>query len=88
VLLSMNPRDFVDMDLPPLKRPNFLAIVASDTLAQSFTRRANGKVNGFVVEGPTAGGHNAPPRGATQLNERGEPGCRSGLPAASARWKV
>ena len=69
----MNPRDFVDMDLPPLKRPNFLAIVASDTLAQSFTRRANGKVNGFVVEGPTAGGHNAPPRGATQLNERGEP---------------
>lgn len=73
VLLSMNPRDFVDMDLPPLKRPNFLAIVASDTLAQSFTRRANGKVNGFVVEGPTAGGHNAPPRGATQLNERGEP---------------
>lgn len=73
VLLSMNPRDFVDMDLPPLKRPKFLAIVASDTLAQSFTRRANGKVDGFVVEGPTAGGHNAPPRGATQLNERGEP---------------
>jgi NAD(P)H-dependent flavin oxidoreductase YrpB (nitropropane dioxygenase family) len=26
-----------------------------------------------VVEGPTAGGHNAPPRGSLQLNERGEP---------------
>lgn len=73
VLMSFTPREYVDMDLPPLKRPNFLAIVASDALAQSFTRRANGKVNGFVVEGPTAGGHNAPPRGALQLNERGEP---------------
>jgi nitronate monooxygenase len=30
-------------------------------------------VDGFVVEGPTAGGHNAPPRGAVQLNGRGEP---------------
>jgi nitronate monooxygenase len=30
-------------------------------------------VDGFVVEGPTAGGHNAPPRGEKRLNERGEP---------------
>ena len=30
-------------------------------------------VNGFVVEGPTAGGHNAPPRGEPRWNERGEP---------------
>jgi nitronate monooxygenase len=36
-------------------------------------RRANGTVNGFVVEGPRAGGHNAPPRGKMQLNVAGEP---------------
>jgi nitronate monooxygenase len=30
-------------------------------------------VDGFVVEGPDAGGHNAPPRGKLQLNGAGEP---------------
>jgi NAD(P)H-dependent flavin oxidoreductase YrpB (nitropropane dioxygenase family) len=38
-----------------------------------LARKANGRVDGFIVEGPTAGGHNAPPRGDRQLNERGEP---------------
>ena len=28
-----------------------------------LARKASGRVDGFVVEGPTAGGHNAPPRG-------------------------
>jgi nitronate monooxygenase len=36
-------------------------------------RRASGRVDGFVVESPTAGGHNAPPRGKLQLNANGEP---------------
>ena len=30
-------------------------------------------MDGFVVEGPTAGGHNAPPRGALTLDDNGEP---------------
>jgi nitronate monooxygenase len=30
-------------------------------------------VDGFVIEGPTAGGHNAPPRGEPRFNDRGEP---------------
>jgi nitronate monooxygenase len=51
---------------PPLRRPRFLAIVASATLAVSLARRTAG-VSGFVVEGPTAGGHNAPPRGPLTL---------------------
>jgi NAD(P)H-dependent flavin oxidoreductase YrpB (nitropropane dioxygenase family) len=38
-----------------------------------LARKANGRVDGFVVEGPSAGGHNAPPRGDKRLNERGEP---------------
>jgi len=37
-----------------------------------MVRRANGKVDGFVIEGPTAGGHNAPPRGQMVLSEKGE----------------
>lgn len=57
----------------PLKRPKFLAIIASSTLAISLAKKANGRVDGFVIEGPTAGGHNAPPRGDLSLNGRGEP---------------
>jgi NAD(P)H-dependent flavin oxidoreductase YrpB (nitropropane dioxygenase family) len=59
-----------DMVLP---RPRFIAIVAASSLATTLARKANGRVDGFVVEGPTAGGHNAPPRGEQQLNKRGEP---------------
>jgi NAD(P)H-dependent flavin oxidoreductase YrpB (nitropropane dioxygenase family) len=56
-----------------LRRPRFLAIVASNSLAALLARRASGHVDGFVVEGPSAGGHNAPPRGEPRHNERGEP---------------
>jgi nitronate monooxygenase len=56
-----------------LVRPKFLAIVASESLARMLARKSSGRVDGFVVEGPTAGGHNAPPRGAMRLNGRGEP---------------
>ncbi|MEO6060516.1 MAG: nitronate monooxygenase [Thermoflexales bacterium] len=56
-----------------LKRPKFLPIISSVTLAQALLKRSEGAIDGFVVEGPTAGGHNAPPRGALKLNELGEP---------------
>jgi nitronate monooxygenase len=71
--LTFDPRAFVDVDLPPLKRPAFLAIVSSHVLAATLLKRSNGVVDGFVVEGPTAGGHNAPPRGKLQMNAAGEP---------------
>lgn len=56
-----------------LKRPKFLPIISSVVLAQALLKRSEGPINGFVIEGPTAGGHNAPPRGAVKLNEKGEP---------------
>ena len=56
-----------------LKRPRFLPIISAHSLAATLARKANGRVDGFVVEGATAGGHNAPPRGAGQRNARGEP---------------
>lgn len=71
--LAFAPREFMEFDLPPLARPKFLAIISSNTLATTMVKKANGRVDGFVVEGPTAGGHNAPPRGKLQLSEAGEP---------------
>lgn len=71
--LTFDPREFIGVDLPPLQRPSFLAIVSSHVLAAALVKRSNGEVDGFVVEGPTAGGHNAPPRGKSQLNTAGEP---------------
>jgi nitronate monooxygenase len=71
--MHLNPADYVEGVLPLLHRPKFLAIVSSNTLATTMLRRANGRVDGFVIESPTAGGHNAPPRGKLQLNEAGEP---------------
>ncbi len=68
-----SPRVFMEGDLPPLQRPRFLPIIASNVLAAMMLRRSNGTIDGFVIEGPTAGGHNAPPRGKLSLNERDEP---------------
>jgi nitronate monooxygenase len=70
---TFNPREFCGESLPAVKRPYFLAIVSSATLATALARKSSGKIDGFVVEGSTAGGHNAPPRGSAPLSERGEP---------------
>ncbi len=57
-----DPREYCQGDLPLLSRPAFLAIVSSDIVAKTLSRKATGAVDGFVVEYHTAGGHNAPPR--------------------------
>ena len=71
--MQFDPADYAEGPLPLLQRPRFLAIVSSNTLATTMLRRASGRVDGFVIETPIAGGHNAPPRGKLQLNEAGEP---------------
>lgn len=71
--LTLDPRAFGADCSTPLARPRFLPVVAAHSLATTLARKANGSVEGFVVEGPTAGGHNAPPRGELRLDERGEP---------------
>jgi NAD(P)H-dependent flavin oxidoreductase YrpB (nitropropane dioxygenase family) len=70
---TFSPRSFFGGTAPQLKRPQFLGIVASATLAMTLARKSSGRVDGFIVEGPTAGGHNAPPRGPLQLDSAGEP---------------
>jgi nitronate monooxygenase len=71
-LMRFDPQEFFGQAMPALERPCFLAIISSNTLATTMVRRSNGKVDGFVIEGPTAGGHNAPPRGQMVLSEKGE----------------
>jgi NAD(P)H-dependent flavin oxidoreductase YrpB (nitropropane dioxygenase family) len=68
-----DPRRYLGAAVSALKRPDFLAIVSSSTLAMTLARKSSGKVDGFVVEGPTAGGHNAPPRGPLTLDATGAP---------------
>jgi nitronate monooxygenase len=70
--ITLDPADFFET-APLLKRPKFLAIISSSALATTLARKSSGSVEGFVVEGAVAGGHNAPPRGALQVNERDEP---------------
>ncbi|MGZ8938420.1 MAG: nitronate monooxygenase [Limisphaerales bacterium] len=70
---EFDPADFFPAGVPTLNRPAFLAIISSTVLALTLAKKASGRVDGFVVEGDSAGGHNAPPRGAQQLNARGEP---------------
>ncbi len=71
--MHFNPEKITGKIQHALKRPIFLAIISSVTLAISLIRKSTGKVNGFIIEGPTAGGHNAPPRGKLQLDANGEP---------------
>lgn len=69
-----DPALFIEGATPPaLLRPDFLPIISSDSLATMLLRRAGGSVEGFVIEGPLAGGHNAPPRGPLKLTEDGQP---------------
>ena len=72
---------------PRLARPKFFPIVASNSLAPMLARKSSGRVDGFVIEGPTAGGHNAPPRGEPRFTERGEPvyGTRDEVDLAKIR---
>jgi nitronate monooxygenase len=56
-----------------LPRPRFLPIIASTSLAKMLHRKATGRIDGWIIEGPTAGGHNAPPRGRLETTPTGEP---------------
>jgi nitronate monooxygenase len=73
--MPFDPAAFQEPGTPPpaLRRPAFLPIVASVTLATMLARKSNGVVDGFIIEGPVAGGHNAPPRGALKLAPDGAP---------------
>lgn len=72
-MLTFDPRAHMGDAVPQLRRPKFLPIVSAHSLASMLARKSNGAVDGFVVEAPVAGGHNAPPRGQLELDADGEP---------------
>ncbi|MEU3304532.1 nitronate monooxygenase [Streptomyces sp. NPDC006678] len=56
-----------------LKRPDVLAIVSLPVLASYLARDETTRPDGFVIETHGAGGHSAPPRGALELDDDGDP---------------
>jgi NAD(P)H-dependent flavin oxidoreductase YrpB (nitropropane dioxygenase family) len=70
---ELDPATLGTAALPRLRRPKFLAIVSAHVLAAYLAREDSTRPDGFVIEGPTAGGHNAPPRGRLTLDEIGQP---------------
>lgn len=72
-MLTFDPREHAAERPAGIRRPLFLPIISSNSLATMLAKKASGRVDGFVIEAPTAGGHNAPPRGEPVFNERGEP---------------
>jgi NAD(P)H-dependent flavin oxidoreductase YrpB (nitropropane dioxygenase family) len=70
---SVDPVALLGDLLPPLTRPCFLAIISLHSLASYLCRDDDIRPDGFVVEGPTAGGHSAPPRGKLTLDDEGQP---------------
>jgi NAD(P)H-dependent flavin oxidoreductase YrpB (nitropropane dioxygenase family) len=71
--IRFDPHELSGTVLPPLRRPRFDAIVASVDLARALATDPATRPDGFVVEGHSAGGHNAPPRGPRRLDQRGQP---------------
>lgn len=70
---TFDPLVITGVKLPPLKRPKFLAIISAHVLATYLAKDELTRPDGFVIEGFTAGGHNAPPRGALVLDDDGQP---------------
>ena len=62
--LSFDPRALFGEAVTELPRPSFFAVVSSHVLAKVLIKKTQGRVDGFIVEDHTAGGHNAPPRRA------------------------
>lgn len=71
--LCFDPQAFPSLVSEPLKRPAFFPIVASNTLATVMAKKSTGTIQGLVIEGHLAGGHNAPPRSKGELDGNGEP---------------
>jgi nitronate monooxygenase len=73
VVTHFDPQAYAEGQKLDIARPRFAAIISSATLATMLTKKSTGRVDGFVVEGFSAGGHNAPPRGKMQLTDDGQP---------------
>lgn len=71
-VLRFDPADY-GVSVPSLLRPKFYPIITSHVLASVLLKKGTGSIQGFVIEAPTAGGHNAPPRGQVTYDDLGQP---------------
>ncbi len=71
--VRLDPAAWFDGAPPTLARPRLLAIVSSAVLASYLVRDRATAPDGFVLEGASAGGHSAPPRGPLRLDSGLEP---------------
>jgi NAD(P)H-dependent flavin oxidoreductase YrpB (nitropropane dioxygenase family) len=71
--VDFSPSTTVGAGEATLPAPRVLAIVASIDLALALAADPATRPDGFILEGPSAGGHNAPPRGPRRTDERGQP---------------
>lgn len=71
--LHFNPTEIIGKIKDSLKQPKFIPIISSAILAITLVKKVAGQIDGFIIEGPSAGGHNAPPRGGNELSDKGEP---------------
>ena len=71
--MPFSPRRAVGYLAADLAVPKTVAIVASSDLAAALAGDPAARPDGFVLEGPIAGGHNAPPRGARRVDADGQP---------------
>ena len=71
--VDLDPRELLGDDLPTIHRPAFVAIISAEILAIHLARDEHTRPDGFVIEGPRAGGHNAPPRGQLTVDDIGQP---------------
>jgi len=69
--LTFDPKTISQSDLDLIK-PKFLAIISSHALAAYLAKDEKTRPDGFIVEGPTAGGHNAPPRSKDSTGADGQ----------------
>lgn len=73
-VIRFNPADYAEsVPSSRLHRPGFFPIISAATLAVMLIKKATGAVDGFIVEGARAGGHNAPPRGVMEYDAIGQP---------------
>jgi NAD(P)H-dependent flavin oxidoreductase YrpB (nitropropane dioxygenase family) len=71
--VKIHPSELLEGITGRLRRPQLLAIVSSATLAMYLARDEATRPDGFVLEGPVAGGHSARPRGRLILDDDGDP---------------
>jgi NAD(P)H-dependent flavin oxidoreductase YrpB (nitropropane dioxygenase family) len=69
--LAFDPKTIISQKID-IKKPKFLAIISSHALAAYLGKDEKTRPDGFIVEGPTAGGHNAPPRSKDAITEDGQ----------------